>query len=254
MSYLMIAHEDSIDDRVKRNILLHHHPVKDSPDNNNYPNLKVLLLKLAQLQEKYEGDTAKEAISRNIKRQIVLLKKDLPFDEDANILAIASEFASLTSKTSWRDAFSTDRAIKMIVNNSHFTYSDRILREFLDYVSMNLNENNKIINEGDYIIVTSKGRDKTYYEVCQVTSSNRYQSRPGIDRFATIFPEIGKTPKLSFLHFNIDTLKPDPRYAHYELHNDDTRHITYVVDPNYDEELYAKLADMTLNRKKPSYI
>lgn len=251
MSYLMIAHEESIDDGVKRNILLHHHPVKDSPQNNNYPQLKPLVLKLKQLEEKYKDDISKEAVARDIRKQLYLLKKDLPYDEDANILAIASEFASLTSKTSWRPAFSSDRAIKMIVNNSHFTYTDRIVREFLDYVSMNMNDNKRIINEGDFIIVAAKGVDKTFFEVCQVTSANRYQSKPGIDRFATIYPEIGKDPKMKFLSFNLDTLRPDPRFAHYELQNDDTRHIAYIVDPDYDEKLYEKLAEMTAGRKKP---
>lgn len=250
MSYLMLAHDASLDPRIKRNILVHHRPVKDHPHSNNFPTYKVLISKLRQLGEKYAQDPSRANIARDIQTQINLLEQDPPYDEDANILAIASEFASLTSKVPWREAFSAERAIRMIVNNSYFTYSDRILREFLDYVSMSLNNNQRILNEGDYIIVSARGTGKTYFEVCQITASSRYQSRPGIDRFATIYPDIGRAPRVLFTNFNLDKLKPDPRYAHYELSKDDTRHIVYAVDPAYDETLYDKLVELTLGRRK----
>ncbi|MCB1175578.1 MAG: hypothetical protein KDK39_18530 [Leptospiraceae bacterium] len=250
MSYLMIAHESSIDDRIKRNVLLHHHPTRESLHSNNYPNLKTLIVKLRDLSVKYAEDPARVAIASDMRRQIKLLESDVPYDEDANILAIASEFASLTSEVPWRPAFSSSRAIKMMVNNSYFTYTDRILREFLDHVSMNLNNNERVIDEGDYIIVAAKGTGRTFFEVCQVTTANRYQSRPGVDRFATIYPNIGRSPKMTFLDFNMEKLRPDPRFAHYELSKDDSRHICYIVDPSFDEELYNRLVEMTAGRNR----
>jgi len=254
MTYLMIAHESSIDPRIKRNILVHHRPQRTGTASNNYPNLKFLFQKLVALEEKYRDDPQKRHIAADIRAQLQLLKKDLPYDDDANILAIASEFASLTSPTSWREAYHPLRAVRMIINNSFFTYTDRILREFLDHVCMSLCDNQKVLKEGDFIIIASRGSDgRPFFEVCQIITANRYQSKPGVDRFATIFPEITKSPKMRFKGFNLDKLRPDPRYAHFELSKDDSRHIVYAVDPHHDEELYQKCVELTRGRKRDPF-
>ncbi|MCB1322238.1 MAG: c-di-GMP phosphodiesterase, partial [Leptospiraceae bacterium] len=252
MSYMMLAHEPEIDPRVKRNVLCHHRPLRGSADahTNNYPDYKSLIRKLSALEEKYRADPQRVNVANDIREQLSLLKADIPYDEDANILAVASEFASLTSKVPWRDAYSTDEAVRIMINNSYFTYSDRIVREFLDHVVMSLNENRKIIQEGDYIVVAAKGSGKTFFEVCLVTAANRYQSRPGIDRIATIYPEMGRSPKLKFLNFNLDKLRPDPRYAHYELDKDDSRHIVYYIHPSHDAKMYEKLVELTRGRPR----
>lgn len=252
MSYMMVAHERTIDSRVKRNILCHHRPMRMDAQTNNYPPLKGLLTRLAMMEQKYRDDPSKGAVAQDVREQITMLKTDLPFDEDANIVAIASEFASLTSKTAWRPAFTVERAIRMIINNSFFTYTDRVLREFLDYVSMSLNDNQKVLAEGDFIIVASRDSGgKPFFEVCQITTANRYQSKPGIDRFATIYPDLESLPKLRFGSFNLERLRPDPRYAHFELSKDDSRHIVYAVDPEYDPKLFERLTELTANRKRP---
>ena len=252
MSYMMLAHERTIDPRVKRNILCHHRPLRNDSQTNNYPPLKGLLAKLVLMEQKYRDDPSKAAVAQDVREQIAMLKTDLPFDEDANIVAIASEFASLTSKTAWRPAHSVERAIRMIINNSFFTYSDRILREFLDHVSMSLNDNQKVLGEGDFIIVAARDSSgKPFFEVCQITAANRYQSKPGIDRFATIYPEVISSPKLHFGSFNLERLRPDPRYAHFELSKDDSRHIVYAVDPEHDPKLFERLTQLTANRKRP---
>ena len=251
MSYMMIAHEPSIDTRVKFNVLCHHRPIRDgSVHNNNYPPLKALLNKLTALEEQYKQDPRRRPIAENIREQLVMLRTDVPYHEDTNIVALASEFASLTSKVPWRDAYPPERAVRMIINNSYFTYADRIVREFLDYVAISLCDNNKILKEGDFIIVAARTRNgNTFFEVCQITDSNRYQSRPGIDRIGTITPIIEKSPKLRFAGFDLDTLKPDPRHAHYELSKDDTRHIIYSVDPDYDQQLFKKFTELVRGRK-----
>ncbi len=251
MSYLMLVHEPTIDTRVKRNILVHHRPLRQGVPGNNYPQLKTLLVKLGQLEEKYRDDMARQHIAADIRQQIQLLRTDLAYDEDANILAVASEFASLTCNTPWRNAFAPDRAVRMIINNSFFTYSDRIVREFLDHVAMSLCDNHKVLKEGDFIIVASRGSDgRPFFEVCQITSATRYQSRPEVERFATIFPEFTRSPKLGFASFNLDKLRPDPRFAHFDLSKDDSRHIVYAVDPPYDEKMFKRFTELTAGRRR----
>lgn len=250
MSYIMLAYEKSIDERIKFNILTHHHPLKEGKENNNYPTGKQLISKLNTLQEKYQADLSKRKIAESMREQIRLLSADLPYNEDANIIALSSEFASLTTKTAWREAFPPLRAVRMIINNSHFTYTPRIIREFLDYVAISLCDNQKILNEGDFIIVAARTFEgKTYFEVCQITEINRHQSRPGIDRLATIFPEIDQKPRIRFCDFNLTSLKPDPRHAHYELAMDDSRHIVYCVDPEHDQQLYEELTKLVAGRR-----
>lgn len=251
MSYMMLAHETTIDPRVKRNILVHHRPLRLGTKGNNYPDLKSMLQRLAVLEEKYRDDPKRSAIATDARAQMQLLKADIPYDEDANILAVASEFASLTSDVSWRKAYSADRAIRLIINNSFFTYTDRIVREFLDHVAMSLNDNQKVLGEGDFIIAASRdSKGRPFFEVCQITDANRYQSKPGVDRFATIYPDVVTTPKMKFGSFNLEKLRPDPRYAHFELSKDDSRHIVYAVDPEFDPKLFERLTELTAGRKR----
>jgi HD-GYP domain-containing protein (c-di-GMP phosphodiesterase class II) len=250
MSYLLIAHEPAIDPRVKRNILVHHRPMREgSEKTNNYPDLQFLRTKLSEILEQYSRMPEKRSVCEDIRTQLKLLQQDITYDEDAAILCLASEFASLTSQVPWRKPFSARRAVQMIINNSYFTYPDRIMREFLDYVAISLCDNQKILREGDFIVMTSRSQTgRTFFEVGQITHSNRYQSRPGVDRIATVDPIIETSPKLRFAGFDLKTLKPDPRFAHFELSQDDTRHIVYAVNPNYDEEFFNELMKLVKNR------
>lgn len=252
MSYLTLAHQEEIDPRVKRNILVHHRPMRQGLHGNNYPDIKTLLNKLSQLAESYRGEYSKTAVVTDLNRQIVFLKNDLPYDEDANIIAIASEFASLTSETAWRPAFEAERAVRMIINNSYFTYADRGIREFLDHTAISLCDNKKILTEGDFAILASRTIEgKNYYEACQITQASRFQSRPGVDRIAEITPFIRQSPRIGFAGWQLDTIRPDRRFAHFELAQDDTRRIVYAVDPQHDEELHARLVTLVAGRKRP---
>ncbi len=251
MSYLMIAHEPAIDPRVKRNILCHHRPLRAGQAGNNYPNLKVLMQKLVTLEEKYRGEPGMEHIAADVRRMMQLLRNDIAYDEDANILALASEFASLTSQTPWRSGYSPRRAVQMIINNSFFTYTDRIIREFMDHVAMNLCENERIITEGDFVIVASRGSDgRPFFEVCHVEAASRYQSKPQVARFATIRPEVTRSPRMAFLRFDLENLRPDPRYAKFDLMRDDSRHIVYAVDPEHDEKMFTRFVELTAGRRR----
>ena len=250
MSYLLLAHEGAIDPRIKRNILVHHRPMRDgNGKTNNYPDLQFIRTKLTEILEQYSRFPEKKTVCDDIRTQLKLLQQDIPYDEDAAILCLASEFASLTSQVPWRKPFSPRRAVQMIINNSFFTYPDRIVREFLDYVAISLCDNQKILREGDFIVMASRSQTgRTFFEVGQITHSTRYQSRPGIDRIATVEPVIETSPKIRFARFDLKTLKPDPRFAHFELSQDDSRHIVYAIDPNYDEEIFNELMKLVKNR------
>ncbi len=239
LSYLMIAHEPSIDTRVKHNILTHHRPNYEDIHYNNYPNMEVLQKRLVQISGKYENDLSKRSVVEDIANQLTLFKENQHYLEDANVLAISSEFASLTSETPWRPAFSSVRAVKMIINNSFFSYTGRIMKEFLDYIAISLCDNKMILNLNDYIIIASIMHDgRAAFELCRIDSISRYQSRPGVTRLASIQPVLAKKPKLYLRGFDLDSIRIDRRKAHYELVMDDTRKIVYVIDPAYDTELY----------------
>lgn len=240
LSYFLVAHEPSIAPEIKRNILFHHRPMRYDENTNNYPSRIFLINKLKEFQLKFSEDPKKKEIVEDIERQMKLLKQDLPYDEDAAILCIASEFASLTSKVPWRDAFSPTRAVQMIINNSYFTYPERIVKEFLDHTAISLCDNKKVLREGDFVVIASTTTTgKVYFEAAQITNSNRYQSKPGIDRIATIRPIIKKVPKLHIAGFDFNSIEVDKRFAHFELLQDDSRRIIYVVNPDYDEEIYT---------------
>lgn len=52
-------------------------------------------------------------------------------DEDIAYLILASEYASLTTDQPWRSAKDSRTAMKLILNNSFFSYSDKnISRSF----------------------------------------------------------------------------------------------------------------------------
>lgn len=240
MSYLLIAHDQTIKQEVKHTVLTHHRPRPTDENVNNYPYSKSLMKKLIELEMKFKKMPGKKAVADDIAQQIQLLKNNQIYNEDSNILAIVSEFASLTSDTAWRKAFSAEKSIKMIINNSFFTYTNRVLHEFLDYVSMSLNDNKKILNENDFIITASKSSKGDYfYEIDQIEEVGRYQSRPQVRRIGSITPKIKKSPKLHFEAFDIDNIKFDPRKARYNLLQDDSRQLAYIVD----KEMYSDLHD-----------
>lgn len=245
LSYLMLAHQPDINYAVKRIILMHHSPLKQGVPGNNYPTHRMIFNKLAGLFEKYSADPARAGIAKDIGVQLAYLKRDLAYDEDANILAIASEFASLTSKVAWREPFEASQAVKMIVNNSYFTYPERIIREFLDHVSISLCDNEKVIKERDLVILAARSsKGETYFEAAMVNEVDRYQSKPDVLRLGYIKPSYQKEPKFRFMKFSVDSLTVDNRKAQYFLKKDDTRRIVYILDPEQDAELYEKLTEL----------
>lgn len=243
LSYLMIIHDLSLGSRVKYNVLTHHRPYNTDNNANNYPSSKSLFDQLNNLHDKFSRDPERRPILDDIEKQMELFKRDDLYKEDANILAVSSEFASLTSDTEWRKAFSSRRAVQMIINNSYYTYPMRIVREFLDYVSLSLCNNEKIMRPGDYIIVSNTTASrKVFFELCRIDTIGRYQSRPYIVRIGSVDMEQQSDPKLRLEGLKISSLRKDPRKAHYDLSNDDSKNIIYTIDPDYDKQLYHEIA------------
>jgi len=246
LSYLMVAHEPFLDEQVKHNILTHHRPLFHDDNDNNYPNLDKLTTRLKQLGVEFQKSSKRRQIAQDIVKQLELFRASQMYNEDANIIAIASEFASLTSDVPWRKAMSPEQAVKQIVNNSYFTYTGRIMHEFLDYVALSLCDNRKILNEGDFIVITSDTSEGiSIFEACVIESIGRFQSRPGVRRIATVKPIFTDAPKLKLKGFDPKNLQIDPRRAHFELTQDDTRRIVYVVDPEFDSEFHKTLQRVT---------
>lgn len=246
MSYMMLAHDPGISEAIKHNVLCHHRPLRDGMKGNNYPETRFLRGRLTMLAEQYRNEPGRQHLADDISRQLSILDIDPPYEEDLNILALASEFASLTSDVPWRPAYSPRRAVEMIINNSFFTYTSRIVREFLDYVSISLCDNQKILSERDFIIVGARTRDERFFfEACQITNATRYQSKPGINRLATLSPVLRTEPKFHIAGFDLTSIKPDRRLAHYELAKDDSRHIVYYVNPEFDADLHGALMELT---------
>lgn len=242
LSYLMIIHDQTLSSQIKHTVLTHHRPNYSDKNANNYPPNNILINKLLELREKYKSAPSRSHIVKDIDEQLHLFKHNELYREDSNILAISSEFSSLTSNTEWRKAFSPSLAVKMIINNSYFTYTPRIIREFLDYVSISLCDNKKIIREGEFVVVqsqTSKGTP--IFELCRVEEVGRYQSRPAIKRIATIDPIISQKPKLNIDSFDFKNMRKDPRKAYYDLKNDDTKRIVYTIGQDNMKEVYDEI-------------
>ena len=241
MSYLMMAHVDT-DPRVKRNILCQHRPLREGVTGNNFPPLGWLTEQIKGYIQRYSSDERKQAIVADMQQQLEMLAVEMPYDEDANILALASEFASLITPVPWREAISPQQAVKMIINNSFFTYTDRIVREFLDYVAISLCDNQQILEGGDFLVLAVRPADhKIYFEACRINYVDRYQSRPTVQRIASVTPVIEKIPRLGIKGF---TNIRKARAAHYDLARDSSRNIVFVVDEKSDPKSYAALQEM----------
>lgn len=238
MSYLLVAHEPSLSSGAKRNILIHHRPLRKGKNSNNYPSLQFMIKKLNELRLKHTSNGKEDKIAQDIEIQIRNLAKDITYDEDAAILAVASEFASLTSKVGWRNAFPPIQAIRMIINNSYFTYPERIINDLLNHIAISLCNNKFILGIGDYVIVAAQGyrSDKPHFEICRIVKADRFQSRPEVQRIGIAVPLVKTSPRRSIAGIKPGSFKTDPRKAIYTMSTDDTRRIIYIFDPLIDRE------------------
>ena len=246
ISYLMIAHNRELNSKIKQNVLLHHHPIRTAQASNNYPSLATIKNKLRTLQQHYQQETKHEEIVQDIEEQIILFNKNISYDEDTNMLSIASTFASLTSDVPWRKALDPIKAARKLINKSIFNYTYRITREFLDHTVMSLCHNQKVIEEGSYIldVVQNEEREDFQYEVSQVEDISHFQSRPGVRRIGILKPKIERCPQLQISDLNLESFRRDHRNAYYDLGTDNSRRISYLIDPIEDKEAYEKFSSL----------
>ncbi len=241
VSYLMLVHEPTIDPNVKYNILRHRMPSPSKGNSNNYPDLKWMLSKLKNMSDKYKEQGRVEIASDMLAQIKRFLAPYDPSDDDVPILSLATEFASLTTDTKWRKAFSPLEATRIMLNESLYSYHVRSTREFIDYAAISLSENQKLIREGTMVITQVSSNDKgsePVYEVAQVVEEYRLQSRPVIKRLGTISAKPKhRNDKKIIPEFIPTSFTKDRRAAVYNLNQDHTRYIVFLPDNDSTPEL-----------------
>ena len=232
LSYMMIAPNQSINSKIKNNILIHHHPFKDATSNNSYPDKRYLITKLKDLSIKYKDNAKQINLIKDIEAQISFLESNATFNEDANIISIASAYSSLTSDTPWRKAFTSKEAIRLMINISLFNYQQRAFRDFLDNNAESLCNNEPIFQVGDYVVVAvldERGR-VTLYELAQIENLGHSISLPGLRRIGILDFKILIHPLHQFGPVNFKNFKKDQRHAYYDLSIDSQRQIVYLFN------------------------
>lgn len=238
VSYLMLAHEKSIEDEIKHRILIHRRPHRDDGFSNNFPKKKWLAEYLKKGIMKY-GEKGRADIQADMVKQLKLLAHDMHMADDANILSLASEFASLTSETEWREAFSEIDATRMIINNSLFSYNPRIMRQFLDYVSVSLANNERLIIDNSLLVLAVEDtKGNFHYEAAKVMNANPLQSKPEVMRVGYLNMEVDKEmlPK-KIAYFPVDSFRECNRGAVYDLNRDLSRRIVFMPSEHEQPEL-----------------
>lgn len=251
ISYLMTLTAPEIDTAVRTLILNHHRPYRGVGVNNNFPDERLMFKKLMSVRDKYSKEVGRERIIQDIEQQLHLQENSVTsasFEEDIAILSLASEYASLTSNQPWRPAFKSSTALKMILNDSFFSYSNKNIRHLLDYVGSSLTNNENIINYGDFVITASVDSEKrAHFDICLVLDVGRYQTRPKLQRICTIKPIFKKENKFKIADFDLSQIRPDRRKAIMDLsqHSGSTR-VIYVIDEELNPSLYEAVYKMNL--------
>jgi HD-GYP domain-containing protein (c-di-GMP phosphodiesterase class II) len=241
LSYLMVAHEPTVPFETKRLILNQRRTLPENQHSNNYPELRWMVATLQSLAQNNEKN-GKRHVANDIMQQLSSLKEFVVYEEDVNILSLATDFAALTTETSWREAKDPVTAIKMIVNTSYFQYSPKIIRDFLDHISISLSHNQKVIRNGDVLILAlTMNSGQTYFEVVKVLEVGRYQSRAFVQRLGVLHMATRRENGIYYGDFLTDTFRPDPRRIKINLAQDFLRRIVYIVDPKIDPKLHDEL-------------
>ncbi|RHX92052.1 c-di-GMP phosphodiesterase [Leptospira stimsonii] len=243
ISYLMIGNLTGIDSEVKSAVLNSHRTFRGEGLNNNYPSTNMLIRKLTEYLQKYKDDKTKQTLIEDIQRQIHHLLNSTYTDEDPGIISISGEFASLSSDQDWRPAFDPLTSMKLILNNSFFSYNEKIVRDFFDLMALSLCENQSVLNPGDYIIVVSMdSQRKVHFETCVIKEIYRHQTRPLLERIGTIRPLITNKGKIRIDGYDPHSFREDKRKAIFNLNNSmDPRRVIYIIDPELEPSLFEKV-------------
>ncbi|TGM97695.1 c-di-GMP phosphodiesterase [Leptospira dzoumogneensis] len=255
ISYLMIGNMASIQSPVKTAVLNSHRPYRGEGLNNNYPSTTFLVKKLGEYYEKYKNDPSRSVLVEDMQRQLYILQNNSYSEDDPAIISIAGEFASLSSQQHWRSAYSPITAMKLILNNSFFSYNERVVKEFFDFMALSLCENKSVLNEGDYVIVVSTdSQHKIHFETCVIKEINKNQTRPLLERVGTIRPVFSNKGKLKIVGYDRKTFRPDIRKAVFNLANAvDPRRVIYSIDPELDPPLFD-LIDKSYRKTAPKSV
>ncbi|NCN08986.1 MAG: c-di-GMP phosphodiesterase [Leptospira sp.] len=250
ISYLMSLTAPEVSTEIRTMILNHHRPYRGTGLNNNFPDQRSIFNKLMAIRDKYTKEAGKERITSDIQDQISLIANDVSsvnLDENISILSLASEFSSLTSEQSWRGAMTPDKALKIILNDSFFSYSSKSIRHLVDYVGSSLTNNVSIINPFDFVITASiDSEHSVHFDVCRVIKVTRFQTRPLLERVGTIQPIIKKEKRYRITDFKRDTIKVDKRKARFDLEKTvDSTRIIYLVDPDINAALYESVSKIS---------
>ncbi|TGK01587.1 c-di-GMP phosphodiesterase [Leptospira langatensis] len=240
ISYLMIGNLPSIQTQVKTSVLNSHRPYRGEGLNNNYPSSAFLVQRLNEYYEKYKDDPTRSVLVEDLQRQLYILQSNSYSEDDPAIISISGEFASLSSTQNWRPAYAPITAMKLILNNSFFSYNERVVKEFFDFMALSLCENKSVLNVGDYVIVVSTdSQHKIHFETCIIREINRNQTRPLLERVGTIRPIFSNSGKIKIAGYDRKTFRPDRRKAVFNLANTvDPRRVIYAIDPELDPPLF----------------
>ncbi len=251
VSYILLAPIPGIPERVKTLLLVHKMSSPTTP-NNNSPDRKWLLEKLHSIALRH-ANSGNRALAREFVKQIKILQQGTGYHSSASLLSIASEMASLTTKTPWRPALFSEEAVQIILNESLFTYNTGIVQEFLDYVAVSLSQNIKFLVKNKVVILeVNETGQKNHYELAIILTEGLYQTRPEIMRLGRIVIRAKKTEKQKIVPFFVPaSFEADPRLVVYDLSKDKSRRIVYAPDYELHGEL-LELAHQALEDAPPS--
>ncbi len=244
ISYLMTLPAQEITSDIRTLILNHHRPFRGSGINNNYPDPRSVFTRLMSVRDKFTKDVSKARIVSDIESQLRIQESqnsNAHFEEDIAILSLASEYSSLTSDQPWRKAFSSSMALKTILNDSFFSYSNKNIRHLLDYVGASLTNNENIINVGSLIITASIDSEKqVHFDICKVLEVEHYQTRPKVQRICTIKPIFKKGYKYRIADFDANEVRMDRRRAIIDLASQaaSSQRVIYIIDQEINEPLF----------------
>ncbi len=251
VSYLLLAPVPGIPERVKTLLLVHKMSSPATP-NNNSPDRKWLIEKLRTIALRH-ADSGNRTLAKEFVKQIKILQQGTGYHASASLLSIASEMASLSTKTPWRPALFPEEAVQIILNESLFTYNTGIVQEFLDYVALSLSQNIKFLVKNKVVILeVNETGQKKHYEVALILTEGMYQARPEIMRLGRIVIRAKKTEKQKIVPFFVPaSFEADPRLVVFDLSKDRTRRIVYAPDYELHGEL-LELAHQALEATPPS--
>lgn len=241
LSYLMVAHEPTVGFDVKRLILNQKRTLPENTLTNNFPEFRWMTQTLQSLVQENDKKGKKEVAS-DILRQLAAFKEFVVYEEDVNILSLATDFAELTTESDKREAKDPMTAIKLILNSSYFQYGPKVIRDFLDHISMSLSHNQKIIKDGDLLVLAlAMASGQTYFEVVKVLEVGRYQSRGLVQRLGVFHMTSVHSDGVHHGVFQVESFRPDPRKIRINLGQDFLRRIIYIIDPVIDPQLFEKV-------------